>query len=179
MNNKLIVCLNALLLVGLLGLYYLHFADTEKIAYVDSAKLLNNYQGMQEARKAYQQKMTVWQANIDTLSKDVQAALQKHQQEIAKMNAKEQKLSEELVRTKQQQLVQYQKAIQEKAAQEDRQMTQSVITEVNNYISEYGNDRSYKVILVANESGTIAYAQEGMDVTEEVLNGLNANYKGE
>ena len=179
MNHKLPLGLNTLLLVGLLGLYYLHFASSEKLAYVDSVKLLNNYQGMQEARKAYQKEMTIWQANIDTLSKDVQAALQKHQAELSKMNDKERKLSEELVRTKQQQLVQYQKAIQEKATLEDRKMTQSVVTQVNKFISEYGTSHRYKVILVANESGNIAYAEEGMDVTEKVLQGLNESYQGE
>ena len=178
MNNKIIISLNVLLIVGLVGLYYLHFAGTEKIAYVDSAKLLANYKGMQQARQAYQQKASVWQANIDTLSQEVQAALKDFEKTQAQLSKKEQELSKELLQNKQQQLVNYQKAIQEKATQEDQKMTQSVITEVNNYLAEFGNKHGYQVILVANETGTIAYAQEGMDVTEKVLAGLNQQFNG-
>ena len=178
MNQKLLVSLNVLLLIGLAGLYYLHFSRAEKIAYVDSAKLLSNYQGMKQAKLAYQQKASVWQANIDTLTQEVQAALKDYEKNSAQLSKKEQQLSQELLKTKQQQLISYQKAIQEKAAQEDRQVTQAVITEVNNYLSEFGTQRDYKVILVANETGNIAYAEQGMDITDEVLTGLNQQYGG-
>lgn len=178
MNNKILLSLNILLVAGLLGSYYLHFAGKEKIAYVDSAKLLANYQGMKQAQQAYQQKASVWQANIDTLTQEVQAALKEYEKNSAQLSKKEQALSQELLKTKQQQLISYQKAIQEKATQEDRQVTQAVITEVNNYLSEFGTQRDYKVILVANETGNIAYAEKGMDVTDEVLTGLNQQYGG-
>ena len=178
MNSKILITLNVLLVAGLVGLYYLHFVGSEKIAFVDSAKLLANYEGMQQARQAYQQKASVWQANIDTLTQEVQSALKEYEKDKAQLSQKEQELSQELLKNKQQQLVNYQRAIQEKAAQEDKQMTQTVITEVNNYLSEFGSQHNYKVILVANETGTIAYAQEGMDVTEEVLAGLNHQQDG-
>ena len=176
MNNRLLLSLNILLIIGLTGVYYLHFTNQEKIAYVDSTKLLTNYKGMAQAQQAYQQKASVWQANIDSLTQETQVALQKHQQAVAHMSTSEKEKSEALVRTKQQQLINYQQAIQEKATQEDQQMTQTVVAEVNKYLREYGDEQNYKVILVANETGTIAYAQEGMDVTSEVLERLNSKF---
>ena len=178
MNTKLLLTLNLILVLGLAGLYYLHFAHQENIAYIDSAKLLNNYQGMTNARSVYQQKAKIWQSNIDTLMQEVQAAMKDYERNSTGMTQKEKALSEELLKSKQQQLVSYQKSIQEKAAQEDQQMTQQVITEVNNYIKQFGEVHQYKVILVANETGNIAYAQEGIDVTEEVLAGLNQQNHG-
>ena len=178
MNSKLLTTLNIVLVLGLAGLYYLHFAGQSNIAYVSSTKLLSQYQGMIEARQAYQQKASAWKANIDTLTLEVQAAMKEYEANSSTLSKKEQELSKELLKSKQQQLVNYQRAIQEQATQEDQKMTESVITEVNNYISEFGSQRDYKVILVANETGNIAYAQDGMDVTEEVLAGLNNQYSG-
>jgi len=47
------------------------FFKNDKIAYVDSARILNEYKGSAEAKKAFQSKASVWQANIDTLTNQV------------------------------------------------------------------------------------------------------------
>ncbi|QLH32799.1 MAG: hypothetical protein HWD62_10570 [Cyclobacteriaceae bacterium] len=46
---------------------------------------MNGYQGMLDARKAYQQKALVWQANIDTLVNEIQNDLKKFEKEMARM----------------------------------------------------------------------------------------------
>lgn len=175
-SNKLSVVLNVVLSIGLVGIYYVHFSSQERIAYVDSAKLLSSYEGMIRAQQTYQEKVSVWQANIDSLTSEVQEALQNHQQEVAHLSDTEKQQAEQLLRRKQEQLANYQQAIREKANQENQRMTQEVITQINNYLSEYGDQKDYKVILVANETGTIAYAQQGMDVTGEVLQALNDGF---
>ena len=92
------------------------------------------------------------------------------------MSAKEKQLSEELLGTKQRQLVEYQRALQEKARQEDNQMTQGVIQQVNAYLERFGKSHNYRIIMAATNAGNIVYAQEGLDITQEVLKGLNAEY---
>ena len=42
-----------------------------KLAYVDSTKLIQQYQGMKDAVKIYQGKAAVWQANVDTLAAEL------------------------------------------------------------------------------------------------------------
>jgi outer membrane protein len=146
--------------------------------YVDSQKLVNGYQGMLDARKVYQQKATTWKANIDTLANEVQQQIFKYEKESSKMTTKERELSTELIRTKQKQLAEYQQAMNNQAQQEDSKMTTDVLTQVNAYIKKYGEANGYKIILAATEYGNLAYADEALDVTEEVLNGLNQEYAG-
>jgi outer membrane protein len=43
-------------------------------------------------------------------------------------------------------------------------------------MATYGKQHNYKIILIANQSGTIAYAREGLDITPEVIEGLNKDY---
>ena len=165
------------LILGLGILYYLQFSS-QRLVYVDSTRLVNNYQGMIEARKEFQQKANTWKANIDTLASEVQNSIKAYEKESISMTEKEKELSRELIRTKQKQLGEYQKAMNDKAGQEDAQMTTQVLEQVNSYIKKYGETRGYPIILAATQSGNIAYAEDGLDITDDVLEGLNNEYAG-
>jgi outer membrane protein len=178
MKNHTQSALLLLVFVGLLTLSYFQFSGN-RIAYVDSSQLINNYQGMLDARKVYQNNSLNWKANIDTLAGEVKKSIASYEKESGQMTAKERKLSQELIRTKQRQLVNYQKAIEEKAKLEDSKMTNQVLEQINAYLKKYGEEKSYKLILVATEFGNIAYAQEGIDITTEILEGINKEYGGQ
>ncbi|MEN7551263.1 OmpH family outer membrane protein [Rapidithrix thailandica] len=176
MKKSLQLILIIILLVSNAVLYFLYFSTSQKMAYVDSNQLLNGYQGMIDARAAYQQKTVTWQANIDTLTQEIHKKLQDYEKNVARMSKKEKELSQELLKTKQQQLGQYQEAIRQKAQAEDQKLTESVINEVNAYLAEYGKKQNYQIILAATNAGNIVYAEEMLNITEEVLKGLNKNY---
>lgn len=171
------------LAVGIVNLSVLIFLAyvvffQQKVVYVDSAKLLNDYKGMQAARATYQQKATTWKANIDTLTNEVKQQIFQYEKESPKMTAKERQLSQELIRTKQNQLAQYQNALNTQAQQEDQKMTGEVVSQINAYLKKYGESNGYRIILAATEYGNLAYADETLDITEEVLEGLNKEYTG-
>lgn len=168
----------ALLIVGLSILYYFHFSSPSMV-YVDSSRIINHYQGMVDARETYQQKSATWKGNIDTLAIEVQKAIKEYEKESLSMTEKEKMLSQELIRSKQQQLAQFQRAIKEKAAQEDSEMTAKVVKQINAYIKRYGDEQGLKIIFAATEYGNIAYAQEGSDITDEIIEGLNKEYNGQ
>ena len=170
------ILLGFILLLTALTSYLVWQNHQQRIAYVDSAKLLNGYQAMLDARKDYAAKSHKWQANIDTLSADVQRAIRTYERKAGDMTAKERTLSTELLHTKQKELVNYQRAIQESAQQEDTKSTQQVVTQVNTFLARYGQQHGYDLILVATPTGSIAYAKPGLDLTEEVTTALNQEY---
>lgn len=179
MNKNLLqglTILNTVILVCFIT-YQVFFKD-QRIVYVDSNKLINAYIGMVDARKTYQQKAVVWKANIDTLTNEVKALIMNYERESAKMTTKERSLSQELIRTKQNQLNQYQQAMNTQAQQEDAKMTGEVLTQINAYVKKYGESKGYNIIVAATEYGNLAYADEGLDITDEVLKGLNEDYQG-
>ncbi len=177
--NYLTIAYHSLLVIVVLFLLFNLIFRNDKIAYVDSAKILNDYKGSAEAKKAFQSKAKVWQANIDTLTNEVKGSIQKYEKSIATMSKKEQDLSKQLIQSKQKQLTEYQRAIQENAKQEDGKLTQGVVSQINAFLSKYGKSHNYKMILIANQSGTIAYAREGLDITSEVIEEMNNEYASE
>jgi outer membrane protein len=178
MNPKINLALGVVNILVAAFLAYTFFFAQQKVVYVNSGKLLNDYKGMIDARAAYQQKANSWKANIDTLTKEVQASIFKYEKESPKMTAKERQLSQELIRSKQNQLGQYQQALNAQAQQEDQKMTSEVVTQVNAYLKRYGEAHGYKIILAATEYGNLAYADEKLDITSEVIAGLNQEYAG-
>ncbi|HTJ52104.1 MAG TPA: OmpH family outer membrane protein [Cyclobacteriaceae bacterium] len=179
MLQKTFNWLSLLSLLSILTFGIYSFTHQQSLVFVNSSELINGYKGMQDARKAYQQKATTWKTNIDTLANEVQSKIMDYEKESSKMTAKERQLSQELIRTKQKQLADYQQAMNTQAQQEDSKMTGEVVTQINSYLKKYGKSHGYKIVLAATEYGNIAYADEGLDITKEVLEGLNKEYSGQ
>jgi len=178
MMQRVLLGIGIINLVAILVLSIVTLKPGRDVVYVDSSKLLNQYKGMEAARAAYQQKASAWKANIDTLANEVQQQIFKYEKESKSLTAKERQLSQELIRSKQKQFADYQQAMNTQAQQEDAKMTQEVVTQINAYLKKYGEANGYKIILAATQYGNLAYADEGLDITDEVLAGLNKEYSG-
>lgn len=167
---------HAIIFIAVAFLFFTYFTRNDKIAYVDSGRILNEYKGSVEAKKSYQEKAKVWQQNIDTLTAEVKASIQKYEKSVATMSAKEQDLAKQLIQSKEKQLADYQRGIQDNARQEDGKLTQTVVNQINAFLLNYGKEHNYKLILIANQSGTIAYGREGLDITTPVIEALNEEF---
>lgn len=145
--------------------YFLIIQFTPKIAYVRSDKLLSEYIGMKESRDAFTKKQMAWQANIDSLKND-----------IRQINASKE-TSQEKVQLMEQNLAKYIDKINELAQEEDIKTTETVYLHINTYIEEYGKKKGYSIIFGSGTSGTLLYGDPAIDITEELLDELNYNYK--
>lgn len=175
-NNIIFSWLGGLTVLVII-LAYFQFSNNQKLVYIDSSKLLAGYQGMKDAQADFQTKSKTWKANVDTLMAEVQRSIMDYEKESPKMSTKEKELSRELIKTKQKQLQDYQRAIQEQSAQKDQEMTQQVLVKVNTFLTEYGKSKDYNIIFGATTAGNIIYAEEAMDITDEVLELLNSQYQ--
>ncbi len=179
MNGKSLIVVSALIVIGFLASGFFMFNKKAPMAYVDTAILLNQYQGMIDAKQEYQVNTEQWKANVDTLGMELERAIKKYEEDRATLSNKEKKLTEELLTKQQQEFIQYQKAIQGKMNEEDEKLTTGVLNQVNAYIKEFGKDHNYSMILGTTTGGNILYADDAYDVTQEVLDGLNKQYSGE
>lgn len=176
--NKIIVAVNIVLAVAVIYLFFNICKAKKEVVYVNTHKLLSNYKGMLAAQKDIEEKSKTWQANIDTLTNDVQNQMKKYEKERASLSAKELKLTEELLRHKQQQLMQYQQAIKQKNEEENIKLKDKIVADVNVFIKDYGEKHSYDYILGSTNMGNVLYGKEALDVTDDMLKGLNEAYKG-
>jgi outer membrane protein len=171
-NNKLVALMGAIIGVLFIALFAIVFFRNEKIAYIDTSKLMEKSKEIQALKKQSQIEADKMKANSDTLMSEFQEALKKYEKELAGMTSKEKQLTAQMLETKRNQIMQYQQAIQQKSQQDEQQKTQTILVNINKYISDYGKDKGYKIIF-ATTNGNIAYADQGMDITEEIIEGIN------
>ena len=166
---------SSLLVIVILAFAGFAFLTPTKIAYVDSQKLMSGYKAMVEARKEFEAKQKVWNSNVDSLTQDVKDAITQYNKSVAQGTPKEKQLAQELIKSKQKQLYEYQSALRQNASQEEQRLTQSVLTTVNAFLMRYGKKHGYKLILIA-ANGNIAYADTELDITDKIVEALNKEY---
>jgi len=179
-NTYLIVGLTALLIaiMGLGGTCYL-WMHTPKIGFVDNAIIMSQYEGTKEATAKYEQKTQVWQANLDTLKINFENDVADFKKNISEMSKKEQAITNELLLRKQQDVINYKNAIEQKAAEEDVAMTEQVLKQIDTFIKEYAEENAYSYIIGINDNGNLLYGNPKENLTSIILNGLNDKYRGE
>lgn len=164
----------SIVLVILLGAYT--FSVQKKIAYVRSADLVNGYLGMKEVQNKYQENVQVWQGNVDTLKFDFQRAIDKYNAEATGLSQNERAEREKYLQQLQQNLTQYSVAIEQKAKEEDEKLTQGVLNQINSQVEAYAQKEGYDIILGTTLVGSLLYAEEGIDITDQLLKELNNAY---
>ncbi len=167
-----------IMLVAIGFLFFQQYEKDSKTVYVDTGIILTKYKGMKDARVKIEQQTTIMNANVDSLFADFDKEIKSYEKERSKMSKKERQLKEEILRNKQQQLLGYQEATQKKIQEEEQKLTQTPVNEINDYISEYGKKYNCTMILGANGSGNILYAEDAVNITDEILEGLHKEYGG-
>jgi outer membrane protein len=135
------------------------------------------YQGMIDARSALEQRAGNWKKQLDTLRGEVEMLIKDQQTKASKQSAKENKLTQQLIQSKQEQFRTYQQALIDKIKTEEQQAIQTEIDRINSFLASYGKENGYQVILAATDYGNVAYADTHSNVTEDVLTKLNNDYQ--
>ena len=195
-TNKILIAINAVLLLGLIGIYVLHFtsrtntkqnvdatAPLQKeggltVAYVDSDTLLAKYQYAIDLQKEleayrdqqeryYQQQMTQFQADYQNYLKNGSTlTLTQQQAKEAELKQRAEKLS-----TLEQELL---------GKVTERQLTENtkLLNAIFAFIREYNAaNQQFDIIMRKTfvDSPTL-YLNPGMDITQEIIDGLNEEY---
>ena len=169
MKNKLYVAFALLIFASC--------QQTEKIGYVDNSKLINDYQEKIDIENKLKVKVTAFQKRTDSLRKVFQLDVNEAEIKARGMSqANIQKLSQELQQTEQvlSQRLQFE---QQQIAQESQSQNDSLIKKVKVFVKDYGTNNGYSYILGSNEGGSVMYGKEESDLTQTLLDLLNAAYK--
>ena len=152
-------------------------ANADKVVYIESAKLLDGYQGMKDARRAFEVKAKGWERQNQGLVSSFRTAVEAYQKQAPTLTPEQRAATEQKLQAQQQQSGEQQQQLQAQAQQEEAKLTQSVLGSVNKKVEAYGKAHGYKLILIAAPSGTIAYGRKDLDLTAPVLAYLNQTYK--
>lgn len=152
-------------------------ATSEKTAYIDTVKLMDEYTESKDLQAKFKEKSEV-------MGRELQNEVKKFQDEAdnfrrnAQANGQEwaQRKGAELQK-KEQQLTYAQQAMSQQLQQEAAVERDSVVSKVRKYIKEYGKKNGYTYIYGTGDAATILYAKDQLDLTDKIVKELNDNYK--
>jgi outer membrane protein len=176
--NKLALPLAIIALIASIATFLLSQSKSD-LVYVDVNELIEGYDRTKLERVSFDEKAKTLTSNVDSLANNWQNELKKYEAERPNMSKKEIALQQELLTNKQQQLNNYQQAIQKQIQEENQKMTQTIVNDINDFIKEYGKQHGYPIIFGAGGNGNIMYAEDKTDLTAKVLEGLNKQFNGD
>lgn len=199
---KCLPIVNCILLVGLVLLYIFHFtgigakdgknlvnAEAKQpvatgeggltIAYINTDTLMAKYQyalDLQKQLKDFQSaKESSYKSQAAQFQKDYEAYIKNggENMTLSQQQAKEKELQDRAQRLSTLE-GQYSQEVAEKTIAESEKMTRAVY----NFIREYNAQNQKFTLILARSfsSSPILYGDEGMDITDEIVKGLNEEY---
>ena len=179
--KNLSIGLNVLLLIAVIVLYVLHFSGNSKstsnqgdtitvnadakIVYINMDTLLNNYTQSREL-------------NIKVKNFDREAAEFRNKVENGGFMTRERAEQAQMdLMIKQQNLQKLQQEMTENAQREQMEINRKLYDAITNFLTEYNKAKGFQLILSTTLGGNVLFAQEGFDITNDVVNQLNEQYK--
>ena len=193
--KNLSIGLNVLLLIAVIVLYILHFSGNgkstsnqsgtvtvnadAKIVYINMDTLLNNYTQSRELNEAFLKKLEAnrTELNIKVKNFDREAAEFRNKVENnGFMTCERAEQAQMDLMIKQQNLQKLQQEMTENAQREQMEINRKLYDAITNFLTEYNKAKGFQLILSTTLGGNVLFAQEGFDITNEVVSQLNEQY---
>jgi outer membrane protein len=151
------------------------------IAYVDLDSLKMGYNRAVDLTAAFEAKATKTQKDLEARARRLQNEMMDFQEKIDKglvTRSQAAELQAELERKS----MNFENTRQQKTTEimeEESVTVNQIMYAITEYLKKYNSDYRYKMILTTSGGMPILHASPSLDVTREVLEGLNAEYAAE
>jgi len=189
--------LNIVLLIAVLLLYIDKFSggssdndkvDTEQssdagaaVVYINLDSLMNSYDLYNELKTQLMQEQQKSEANLNSKVKAYQRKAMEFQQKVEKRlvtsNQAEQ-MQQQLI-AEQQSLGQLKDQLQMQLMEKEQGMTKQIYDRLSEYLKKYNKTKKHKIILGNTMGNVVLEANENLDITNTILNGLNEEYQNQ
>ena len=197
-NNKLtkvLLACNVVLLLGVVGIYILHFSGNRlqegnptpitsdsivgvRVAYVDSDTLLEKYQYAIDLKKELEAYRDQQQHYYEQQVASFQADYQNYLKNGASMTLSQQQAKEEELKRRAEKISTLEQEVVAKVAERQLKENEKLLNAIFAYIREYNASHGqYDIVMrkTFNDSPTL-YLNPAMDITNEIVDGLNEEY---
>lgn len=193
--KNLSLILNIVLLVAVIILYVLHFSpgklesiassssDTSafdlKIAYINSDSVLKHYDYLKVNRDQLEAKTKKMDSDYRNRAVGLQNEITAYQRNVSSMTLGQARAAEEDLGKKQQNLQLYQQSLQQQLMQEETKLNKELYDRITAFLKKYGEDKGLQVVLKFDPTSDVLYGGAGLDITPDVIKGLNEAYQVE
>jgi outer membrane protein len=183
--------LNAVLFVAVGVLFYLHFAASAnhattastvapgdlKMAYINSDTVLKYYDYFKVNRGKLEAKSKKLDQELRSRAQSFQNDYESYQRNVGSLTIGQAKAIEEDLTKKQQNLRMYQESLSQELATDEGKMNVDLYAKITAFLKKYGEEKGIQLVFKFDPSSDVLYGGSGLDVTQDVITGLNEAYK--
>lgn len=150
-----------------------------EVAFVDIDTLAAQYEYCVEGQKALMAKQNSYRSQLEAKGQALQNAMVAYQKKMQSgeisTESQAKAAQEQLVR-QQAQVEKYQKSVEDQMAVATQAYQETLRDSLRSFLADYNKDGRYKMIL-SRSGDNILYADKSLDITNDVVAGLNKRYK--
>jgi len=154
-------------------------AKGKKIVYVQADSLLKGYEYYKDFQKEFESKGFQLESDLSNRARSFQnevAFFQQKAQQGGLTQEQGQNVQAQLAK-KEQEITQYRDGQLRKLEGERLKKTEEFYTGIFDYIKRYNKENAYELVLGYSKGGGILFADQSLDVTKKMIDGLNKEYK--
>jgi outer membrane protein len=192
--KNLSLILNIVLLVAVGVLYYLHFAGPKgasvsssssslpsdvKIAYINSDTVLKYYEYLKVNRDKMEARTKKLEQEYRNRATGLQSEVTAYQRNVNTMTLGQVRAVEEDLQKKQQNLQMYQQSLSQQLMEEESKLNRELYDRITTFLKKYGEEKGLQVVLKYDPTSDVLYGVPGLDISQDVITGLNSEYASE
>lgn len=146
-----------------------------KIGYVNSEKILAQYEGVKSAQDKFDKEVAKWEQEATERQKEMQELRDQLEKQSLMLSEERKKEIEDKLRKK---MVEYQQFIQQKfgqqgeAAKKNEELLAPIVERINTILEQLAKTDNYDFIFDIGAGGLV-WGKKGYDLTERVMQVLN------
>ena len=153
---------------------------SEAIVYVDSDSLLTKYEYFKDLKVKLDAKSKAAESDLSAKQQAFQREVTQYQQTANTLAADQRATTEQRLARKQQELQTYSQNAGAALQNEQATEQEKLYNKIADYLKVYAKDKGFKMVLTYQKgNSTILFADPALDVTSEVIIGLNQGYKSD
>ena len=148
------------------------------IAYVDLDTLEVKYEFWQKKKAEFETRQKNMEAELDRMGRNFQSQMEEFQRkaQAGSYTQSEGEAAQRKLADLQQSLEKKHESMTNQLLKEQQDFNKDLQTRLDNYLAEFNKYKKYAYILSYSKgTGSILYADPNMDITNEVIEGLNAS----
>lgn len=149
-----------------------------RIVYVNTDTLLNNYAYYKDVVKEFENKSFALENELQRKAQSFQNEVALFQRRVQAGGLSEQQgmTQQAALQKKEQDIMLYRENAAANLQQEQAKKTDELLNSIHEYLKKYNKSDRYDMVIGYSKGGGVLYAKEDLDITQEVLKGLNDEY---
>lgn len=149
-------------------------AQSAKIGFIDSRRIIAEAPGAKEAQATFEKEMQGYQAQLKLMEDSLKTLMDDYQQKSTTLSPEAKKQREDAIRARQDAYQQRANQLEEQAGSRQAQLVQPVMDRIKLVISEIRKEGGYAMIFDVGTQGTgVVAADTTLDLTAQVIARLN------